>query len=113
MAKKNIPYDQKYYDPEIECMPRPELEKLQLERLQAMVKYAYENTVYYKRSFDEAGVKPEDITSLADIENSPSSTRRRSARRSMSEAFSARCAPFPKRTSCLWRPLRVRPAFPR
>ena len=42
MAKKNIPYDQKYYDPEIECMPRPELEKLQLERLQAMVKYAYE-----------------------------------------------------------------------
>ena len=38
MAKKNIPYDQKYYDPEIECMPRPELEKLQLERLQAMVR---------------------------------------------------------------------------
>ena len=71
MAKKNIPYDQKYYDPEIECMPRPELEKLQLERLQAMVKYAYENTVYYKRSFDEAGVKPEDITSLADIEKFP------------------------------------------
>ena len=71
MAKKNIPFDQKYYDPEIECMPRPELEKLQLERLQAMVKYAYENTVYYKRSFDEAGVKPEDITSLADIEKFP------------------------------------------
>ena len=71
MAKKNIPYDQKYYDPEIECMPRSELEKLQLERLQAMVKYAYENTVYYKRSFDEAGVKPEDITSLADIEKFP------------------------------------------
>ena len=23
---KDIPYDQKYYDPEIECMPRPELE---------------------------------------------------------------------------------------
>ena len=32
MAKKNIPYDQKYYDPEIECMPRPELEQLQLDR---------------------------------------------------------------------------------
>ena len=61
MAKKNIPYDQKYYDPEIETMPRPELEALQLERLKAMVKYAYENTVWYKRSFDEAGVKPEDI----------------------------------------------------
>ena len=30
MAKKNIPYDQKYYDPEIECMPRPELEQMQV-----------------------------------------------------------------------------------
>ena len=42
-----------------------------MERLKDMVKYAYENTVYYKRSFDEAGVKPEDITSLADIEKFP------------------------------------------
>ena len=41
MAKKNIPYDQKYYDPEIECMPRPELEQMQLERLQEMVQYAF------------------------------------------------------------------------
>ena len=71
MATKNIPYDQKYYDPEIECMPRPELEALQLERLQAMVSYAYENTVYYKRAFDEAGVKPSDIQTLADIAKFP------------------------------------------
>ena len=42
---KDIPYDQKYYDPEIECMPRPELEALQLERLKDMVAYAYDNTV--------------------------------------------------------------------
>ena len=41
---KDIPYDQKYYDPEIECMPRPELEALQLERLKDMVAYAYDNT---------------------------------------------------------------------
>ena len=71
MAKKNIPYDQKYYDPEIECMPRPQLEQMQLERLKEMVKYAYENTVYYKRTFDEAGVSPEDIHTLADIQKFP------------------------------------------
>ena len=47
MAKKNIPYDQKYYDPEIECMPRPEIEKLQLGRLKTMLQYAYDNTVWY------------------------------------------------------------------
>ncbi len=68
---KKIPYDQKYYDPEIECMPRCNLEAMQLERLQAMVKYAYENTVYYKRSFDEANLKPEDIKTLADLEKFP------------------------------------------
>ena len=71
MAKKKIPFDQKYYDPEIECMSRDQLEKMQLERLQEMVKYAYENTVYYKRSFDVAGVRPQDITCLKDIEKFP------------------------------------------
>ena len=29
MAKKNVPYDEKYYDREVETMPREELEKLQ------------------------------------------------------------------------------------
>lgn len=71
MAKKQIPYDQKYYDPEIETMPRPELEALQLQRLKEMVSFAYENTVYYKRSFDEAGVKPSDLHTLADIAKFP------------------------------------------
>ncbi len=68
---KDIPYDQKYYEPEIECMPRPQLEAMQLERLQAMVKYAYENTVYYKRSLDEAGIAPEDVKTLKDLEKFP------------------------------------------
>ena len=68
---KDIPYDQKYYDPEIECMPRPELETLQLQRLKDMVAYAYDNTVYYKRAFDEAGVAPSDIETLEDIAKLP------------------------------------------
>ena len=68
---KDIPYDQKYYDPEIECMPRPDLEALQLQRLKDMVAYAYENTVYYKRAFDEAGVAPGDLQTLADIAKFP------------------------------------------
>ena len=71
MAKKNIPYDQKYYDPEIECMPRPEIEKLQLSRLKTMLQYAYDNTVWYKRSFDEAGVKPSDLETLSDLAKFP------------------------------------------
>ena len=47
MAKKNLPYDEKYYDREVETMPRPELEKLQLERLKDELVWAYENSAYY------------------------------------------------------------------
>ena len=42
----------KYWDEKLETMPRAELEKKQLEDLQEIVKFAYENAPYYKRSFD-------------------------------------------------------------
>ena len=111
MAKKNIPYDQKYYDPEIECMPRPELEKLQLERLKEMVRFAYENAPYYKRSFDEAGVSPDDLQTLADIQKfHPSSTRRPNATPRAWALSSASCARSPKRRSSSWPPPLAPPA---
>ena len=70
MPKKNIPYDQKYYDPEIETMPREELEKLQLERLNEELKFAYENAPYYKRTWDELGIEPH-VDTLKDLEKFP------------------------------------------
>ena len=70
MAKKNVPYDQKYYDPEVECMPREELEKLQLERLKDELVWAYENSAYYKRTWDAAGIDPH-IETLDDLVKFP------------------------------------------
>jgi len=70
MAKKDIPYDQKYYDPEVECLPRPELEKLQLGRLKEELQFAYDNCPYYKRAWDEAGVSPQ-IETLEDLRKFP------------------------------------------
>ncbi|KZX16853.1 phenylacetate-coenzyme A ligase [Methanobrevibacter cuticularis] len=58
-----------------ECMDREEKEKLQLERLKDTVKKAYENVEFYKKRFDEAGVKPEDIQKLKDIEKLPFTTK--------------------------------------
>lgn len=63
--------ESKFWDERIETMPRKELEKLQLEELKEIIAFAYQNAPYYKRSFDEAGVKPEDIKSLKDIEKLP------------------------------------------
>ena len=63
------------WNEEAECMPRDELEKLQLKRLQEIVKRAYENVPYYQRKFQEANIKPEDIKTLKDIEKLPFTTK--------------------------------------
>lgn len=56
-----------YYDKEHECMPREELEKLQLMRLRETIKRAYERVPFYRRAFDERGIHPEDIRDLSDL----------------------------------------------
>lgn len=61
----------KYWNEALETISREELEALQLERLKEIVKFSYENAPYYKRSFDAAGVKPEDIETLADLQKFP------------------------------------------
>lgn len=58
-----------------ECMPAQEKETLQLKRLQDVVRRAYENVPYYRKKLDEAGVTPEDIQTLKDIEKIPFTTK--------------------------------------
>ena len=58
-----------------ECMSAQEKEELQLKRLQDVVKRAYENVPYYHQRLDEAGLTPEDIQSLKDIEKLPFTTK--------------------------------------
>ena len=59
------------YKPEIECAPRSELEALQSYRLSRTVRRVYENVAPYRKKMDEAGVKPEDIKSIADLQKLP------------------------------------------
>lgn len=58
-----------------ECMSASEKEELQLKRLQVVVKKAYENVPYYRKRLDEAGVTPNDIQTLEDIEKLPFTTK--------------------------------------
>lgn len=58
-----------------ERLTRPELEVLQLERLQWTVRHAYENVPHYTRTLDEAGVSPDDIRSLDDLRLLPFTTK--------------------------------------
>mgnify|MGYP000003639643 FL=1 len=58
-------------EPELESMPRPQLEKLQLERLQKLVARVYEKVPFYKNAFDEKGIQPSDLKTLKDFARFP------------------------------------------
>jgi len=58
-----------------ECMSEDEKKQLQLERLQNVVKKAYENVPYYRKRFKELDIKPEDIKTLNDIKKLPFTTK--------------------------------------
>lgn len=66
--------DPRELDP-AERMSVDELRATQLTRLQWTLKHAYENVPLYKRKFDEAGVRPEDLKALEDLEHFPHTTK--------------------------------------
>src|SRR5260221_1205149 len=63
--------DRKFFNEEMETLPKSKLKALQLERLQAIVQRAYTQNQFYRDLYDEADVKPSDIKSLEDIQKLP------------------------------------------
>ena len=59
----------------IETASRDELTALQLERLKWSLRHAYDHSPVYRRKFDEAGVHPDDVTTLADLSRFPFTTK--------------------------------------
>ncbi len=59
------------WNQEAETMPRADLERLQLQRLQQTVELVYNHVPFYKRSMDGRGVNPADIQSLHDVVKLP------------------------------------------
>lgn len=55
----------------IEIASRDEISDLQLQRLKWSLSHAYENVDFYKKSFDEAAVHPDDLKSLDDLSRFP------------------------------------------
>jgi len=58
-----------------ETMPRGELRKLQLERLQRTVRHVYDSVAYYRDRCDQEGVKPEHLQTLDDLAKFPFTTK--------------------------------------
>ena len=56
-----------YFDPGIESAPRGRIRRIQLERLQKQVAWAYGRVPWYKERFQERGITPGDIRRLKDV----------------------------------------------
>ena len=59
------------YNDEYETLPREALNALQLKRLQQVVNRVYHGVGFYKKSFDKAGVTPDDLKTLDDLKRFP------------------------------------------
>src|SRR5262245_60143105 len=59
------------FDPDAEQMPRERLAALQTTLLKRTLDHAYANVPHYRRKFEDAGVRPDDFASLADITRFP------------------------------------------
>ena len=55
----------------IETASRDEIQALQLQRLRWSLQHAYDNVPHYRKAFDEKGVHPGDLKTLADLSKFP------------------------------------------
>jgi phenylacetate-CoA ligase len=63
-----------FWDEKIETMARPELQALQLKRLQSQVRRMARHVPFYQKKFAELGLKPSQIKSLDDVRRLPFTT---------------------------------------
>jgi phenylacetate-CoA ligase len=59
------------WNKKIETMPRKEIRKHQLELLKEKLRFCYENSKFYRKKLDTAGISPEDIKTLDDLAKIP------------------------------------------
>jgi phenylacetate-CoA ligase len=59
------------FQPELETLSRPQLTALQNQRLSTLIPYLYARVPFYRQAMDQAGLKPSDIRSLADLPRLP------------------------------------------
>jgi len=64
-----------YWQPKYELMDRKELEELQLKRLKSVVEKVYRNVPFYQKKFKQAGITPQDISSLKDLSKLPTTRK--------------------------------------
>ena len=63
--------NEEYWNPILETLPREKLEKLQLNKFNEIFSWAYENSKFYHKLYNDAGIEPGDIKNFDDIKKVP------------------------------------------
>lgn len=64
-----------YWDQATECMPRADLEQLQLERLQSTLYRVATHVPFYRKKFKELKINPDGFRTLEELRNLPFTTK--------------------------------------
>jgi len=60
---------------QVEILPWERIKEIQLEKFQYLVKFAYENSPFYRKKWEESGIKPSDVKTLEDVAKLPVLTK--------------------------------------
>jgi phenylacetate-CoA ligase len=60
-----------YWNPYLETLDRKATRDLQLTKFQRIVSWAYKQSPYYRKLYDQAGLKPEDVKTWDDVRRVP------------------------------------------
>lgn len=67
----DVTTEQRYWAPTLETQSRAQWEALKLDLLKSHLRHAYDNSPYYRASFDAVGAHPDQVRSLDDIRRFP------------------------------------------
>jgi len=67
--------DSPYWNPRYETLPRADLERLQLYKLQRLARWAWERSPFMRRRFEQAGFHPDQLRTLDDRRRIPFLTK--------------------------------------
>jgi phenylacetate-CoA ligase len=67
--------EQRYWSPDLETMDPGEREKIIVQKIRAQMAWAYEKSPFYRKKWDQAGIRPEKIRTLEDFQEVPVLTK--------------------------------------
>ena len=60
-----------YWDERLERMPQPQLREYQLQLMRTRLSYVHERSPFYRRKLDAAGIRPDQVRTLQDVQRIP------------------------------------------